>query len=143
MDQLETLPTLSIAELRKILQDNEVMEVGESKEELVEQVSQILLTNMVIQEMMEEGPDQPTPTMTPTMTPTPTIAEETRTREREQQDREYEQAVAQDITITPQPYAFDENGDYIIDQPDQIPINEELTIDELRSLRLTYYSGIA
>ena len=34
MDQLETIPTLSIAELRKILSDNEVQDTSKSKEEL-------------------------------------------------------------------------------------------------------------
>ena len=55
MDLLDTLPNLSIAELRKVLSDNEIQESPgtESREGLLNQVSEVLLTNMMIKDTME------------------------------------------------------------------------------------------
>ena len=55
MDQLETISTLSIAELRKILSDNEVQDTSGSKEELQAIVSDTLLTKMMINQLQEES----------------------------------------------------------------------------------------
>ena len=55
MDQLLTIPTLSIAELRKILSDNAVQDTSESKEELQSIASETLLTKMMIDQLQEES----------------------------------------------------------------------------------------
>lgn len=127
MELLSTIHTMSIAELRKVLQDNNVVESASSKEELQQQVGETLLSNMMIQEMMEndvsEVREQP---KTPQKDP--------RTLEREQQDKEYQQALF-----------FDERGKYIIKQPQQMdqfteePIFEELSPQSLRKKRMQYY----
>ena len=127
MELLSTIHTMSIAELRKVLQDNNVVESASSKEELQQQVGETLLSNMMMQDMMEndisEVREQP---KTPQKDP--------RTLEREQQDKEYEQALF-----------FDEQGDYIIKQPQQMdqfteePIFEELSPQSLRKKRMQYY----
>jgi N-methylhydantoinase B/oxoprolinase/acetone carboxylase alpha subunit len=150
MDQLETISTLGIEELRKILQENDVRETGTSREDLAEQVSHILLTNRMIQEMMEEpvedsveeSVEDSVETASPrSHRPLP------RTIEREQQDIEYAQAVAQD-TIDTGNGANVANVSYITDQIDQIdhiiPSNEhQMTLDELRAQRLLYYNNTA
>ena len=127
MELLSTIHTMSIAELRKVLQDNNIVESASSKEELQQQVGETLLSNMMMQEMMEndvsEVREQP---KTPQKDP--------RTLEREHQDKEYEQALF-----------FDERGKYIIKQPQQMdqfteePIFEELSPQSLRKKRMQYY----
>lgn len=127
MELLSTIHTMSIAELRKVLQDNNIVESASSKEELQQQVGETLLSNMMMQEMMEndvsEVREQP---KTPQKDP--------RTLEREHQDKEYEQALF-----------FDERGKYIIKQPQQMdqfteePIFEELSPQSLRKKRIQYY----
>ena len=126
MELLSTIHTMSIAELRNVLQDNNVVESASSKEELQQQVGETLLSNMMMQEMMEqdlEVREQPK-----------THPKDPRTLEREQQDKEYEQALF-----------FDERGKYIIKQPQQMdqfteePIFEELSPQSLRKKRMQYY----
>ena len=53
MDKLTKMNSLSIAELRKILKDNDVKETSSDKEGLIYQATDVLLTNMAIQDMME------------------------------------------------------------------------------------------
>jgi len=55
MDELLSIPTLSITELRKILSDNTVQDTSESKEELQSIVSDTLLTKMMINQLQEES----------------------------------------------------------------------------------------
>jgi len=55
MDQLLTIPTLSIAELRKILSDNGVQDTSESNESLLSIASETLLTKMMIDQLQEES----------------------------------------------------------------------------------------
>ena len=126
MELLSTIHTMSIAELRNVLQDNNVVESASSKEELQQQVGETLLSNMMMQEMMEqdlEVREQPK-----------THPKDPRTLEREQQDKEYQQALF-----------FDERGKYIIKQPQQMdqfteePIFEELSPQSLRKKRMQYY----
>ena len=117
---------MSIAELRKVLQDNNVVESASSKEELQQQVGETLLSNMMMQEMMEQDLEVREQPKTPQKDP--------RTLEREHQDKEYEQALF-----------FDERGKYIIKQPQQMdqfteePIFEELSPQSLRKKRMQYY----
>ena len=126
MELLSTIHTMSIAELRKVLQDNNIVESASSKEELQQQVGETLLSNMMMQEMMEqdlEVREQPK-----------THSKDPRTLEREQQDKEYEQSLF-----------LDETGKYIIKQPQQMdqfteePIFEELSPQSLRKKRMQYY----
>ena len=126
MELLSSIHTMSIAELRKVLQDNNIIESASSKEELQQQVGETLLSNMMMQEMMEQDLEVREQPKTPQKDP--------RTLEREQQDKEYEQALF-----------FDEQGDYIIKQPQQMdqfteePIFEELSPQSLRKKRMQYY----
>ena len=126
MELLSTIHTMSIAELRKVLQDNNIIESASSKEELQQQVGETLLSNMMMQEMMEQDLEVREQPKTPQKDP--------RTLEREQQDKEYEQALF-----------FDERGKYIIKQPQQMdqfteePIFEELSPQSLRKKRMQYY----
>ena len=129
MEQLDNLHSMSIAELRKILKDNNIKETSSSKQELIEQVTEISLTNMMIQNMMETETCPKTP-MSPTK-----LTKDPRTVEREQQDKEYQEALF-----------FDQNGDYLIKQPEKMdqftqePIFEELSPKSLRSKRLAFYN---
>ena len=126
MELLSTIHTMSIAELRKILQDNNVVESASSKEELQQQVGETLLSNMMMQDMMTQDVEVIEQPKIPHKDP--------RTLEREQQDKEYEQALF-----------FDERGKYIIKQPQQMdqfteePIFEELSPQSLRKKRMQYY----
>jgi aconitase B len=133
MDQLSNLPNLSLAELRKILTDNDVKETSPSKESLMNQVSEVLLTNMMIQDMMETETTQTKQRVKP-----PPVKDE-RTLLREQQDREYQASIAID-------YKTDKNGDYLIEQPEQIDKDavhyvgfEELSPRSLRAKRMEFY----
>ena len=118
---------MSIAELRKVLQDNDVVESASSKEELQQQVGETLLTNMMMQEMMEHDVSQRGQEVVPPR-------KDPRTLEREKQDEEYQQALF-----------FDEQGDYIIKQPQQMdqfteePIFEELSPRSLRNKRIQHF----
>jgi len=126
MELLSSIHTMSIAELRKILKDNNVVETASSKEDLQQQVGETLLSNMMMQEMMEQDLEVREQPKTPQKDP--------RTLEREQQDKEYQQALF-----------LDERGNYIIKQPQQMdqfteePIFEELSPQSLRKKRMQYY----
>ena len=133
MDQLSNLPNLSLAELRKILTDNDVKETSSSKESLMNQVSEVLLTNMMIQDMMETETTQTKQRIKP-----PPVKDE-RTLLRERQDREYQESIAID-------YQTDKNGDYLIEQPEQMDKDavqyigfEELSPRSLRAKRMEFY----
>ena len=133
MDQLSNLPNLSLAELRKILKDNDVKESSSSKESLMNHVSEVLLTNMMIQDMMETETTQTKQRVKP-----PPVKDE-RTLLREQQDREYQASIAID-------YKTDKNGDYLIEQPEQMDKDavqyvgfEELSPRSLRAKRMEFY----
>ena len=133
MDQLSNLPNLSLAELRKILSDNDVKETSSSKESLMNQVSEVLLTNMIIQDMMETETNLTEQSVKP-----PPVKDE-RTLLREQQDREYQESLAFD-------YQTDKNGNYLIEQPEQMDKDsvqyagfEELSPRSLRAKRMEFY----
>lgn len=94
MDQLTKINSLSIAELRKILKDNDVKETSSDKEGLVYQATDILLTNMAIQDMMEYDTIIPfEKTMNENVKPDPN------TILREQQDREYRECLELDEKV--------------------------------------------
>ena len=53
MDTLLDVHNKSISELRQILKDNDVKETSTNKDELVMQVTEVLLTELTIHEIME------------------------------------------------------------------------------------------
>tara|TARA_B100000780_G_scaffold163642_1_gene114424 strand:- start:360 stop:752 length:393 start_codon:yes stop_codon:yes gene_type:complete len=55
MDILESLPILSIAELRKVLSDNDIKETSQSKGDLVQQVTEFCLTKITMDELEQES----------------------------------------------------------------------------------------
>ena len=55
MDILESLPTLSIAELRKVLSDNDIKDISQSKGDLVQQVTEFCLTKITMDELEQES----------------------------------------------------------------------------------------
>ena len=94
MDQLTKVNSLSIAELRKILKDNDVKETASNKEGLVYQVTDVLLTSMAIQDIMEYD------TIIPfEKTINENVNPDTNTILREQQDREYRECLELDEKV--------------------------------------------
>ena len=55
MDILESLSTLSIAELRKVLSDNDIKDTSKSKGDLVQQVTEYCLTKIAMDELEKES----------------------------------------------------------------------------------------
>ena len=55
MDILKSLPTLSIAELRKVLSDNDIKDTSQSKGDLVQQVTEYCLTKITMDELEQES----------------------------------------------------------------------------------------
>ena len=55
MDILESLSTLSIAELRKVLTDNDIKDTSQSKGDLVQQVTEFCLTKITMDELEQES----------------------------------------------------------------------------------------
>ena len=51
MDLLDKVSTMSIAELRKVLSDNNVKDLSTNKEDLISQVGEVLLTQLTIHSM--------------------------------------------------------------------------------------------
>mgnify|MGYP001300758712 FL=1 len=115
--------TLSLAELKKILTDNGIKDTSTSKEELVELVVNVVETNSLIEQMMNEEVE-PDPITDPIPDP--------RTLERERQDLEYQRSLQQDIKNS---YAVTKDGGYIIQQPDF----EELSPRSLRAKRIAHF----
>ena len=145
MDILDNLHTMSIAELRKYLTDNNVTEKAESKEELLSQVSQVIQTNIMIQEMMNEdlvneNPMNENPMNESSSTDSVNNHQERnvdpRTLERQAQDEEYQEACLSD-------YAFTPEGEYIIKQPEFYEVEQTPSPRTIRQLRLAHYSNIA
>ena len=120
MDILSSLHTQSISELRKILKDNNVKEISKSKEELLQQVTEVVLTSLMIQEMMEKED-----------TTHISIPKNVCTQLREEQDREYEECLKNDILATTDNTTHTEETSRII--------FEELSPKSLREKRLTYF----
>ena len=60
MDDLLSISTMSIAELRKVLSDNDIKEISrenQTKEDLMEQVKDTLLTQLMIDQLDESVDD--------------------------------------------------------------------------------------
>jgi len=100
MDQLETISILSIAELRKILSDNGVQDTSESKGELLEIVSESLLTKMMIEQLQEESEKDYLESVELSQSiERSRVAKEQEARESllQEQEREYEEGVQKDL----------------------------------------------
>ena len=119
MDQLTKINSLSIAELRKILKDNDVKETSSDKEGLVCQATDVFLTNMAIQDMMEYD------TIIPfEKTINENIKPDQNTILREEQDREYRECLEIDEKVK---------------EVSTKEIFEELSPMSLREKRLAFY----
>jgi hypothetical protein len=58
MDTLESLPHLSITELRKILSDNGIKDTSQSKEDIILLVEGICLTKLTINDLQTESDNE-------------------------------------------------------------------------------------
>lgn len=94
MDQLTKINSLSIAELRKILKDYDVKETSTDKEGLIYQATDVLLTNMAIQDIMEYDSIIPFE-----KTINENVKSDPNTILREQQDREYRECLELDEKV--------------------------------------------
>ena len=120
MEQLDKIHNLSIAELRKILSDNDVKETNiEDKSELIELVVNTLLSTMMIDQLEKESETE----YTESLEVSQSLKESRKSKEQyerktvlDEQEQEYEEAVKQDT------YDF-----------------EELSPRSLREKRLQYY----
>jgi len=129
MDQLETITTLSIAELRKILSDNGVQDTSESKEELQSIASETLLTKMMIDQLQEESEQEYIESVELSRSIEQSrIAEEQQEREqtRLEQELEYEECVQQDLS--------DEHVEFTVQEV------TPLSPRSLRQQRLQYFN---
>jgi len=120
MEQLTKINSLSIAELRKILKDNDVKETSSDKEGLIHQATDVLLTNMAIQDMMEYDINPFEKTINENVKPDPN------TILREQQDREYKECLEIDEKTNVKDVSTKETF-------------EELSPISLRKKRLAFY----
>jgi len=98
MDLLTKINSLSISELRKILKDNDVKETSYDKEGLVYQATDVLLTNMAIQEIMDHE-SLPEKIINENVKPDVNVKPDPNTILREQQDREYREFLEIDMKI--------------------------------------------
>ena len=153
MDFLDSLPTMSISEMRKYLNDNQVQETAQSKEELMEQVSEVLLSQLMVDELVIEETEDSIVTKTNSDTISDTIREETNistgppiqdinptpnptnfTLERSLQDEEYRECVRID-SLKEMSQRIDS-----LKEMSQEPEFEELSPRSLRQQRLNYYN---
>ena len=120
MEQLDKIHNLSIAELRKILSDNDVKETTiEDKSELIELVVNTVLSTMMINQLEKESETE----YTESLEVSQSIEASRKSKEQcerktvlDEQEQEYEEAVKQDT------YEF-----------------KELSPRSLREKRLQYY----
>jgi len=136
MDQLLTISTLSIAELRKVLSDNGVQDTSESKEELLSIASETLLTKMMIDQLQEESEQEylesvevsQSMELSRVAVERSRVAEEQQEREqtRLEQELEYEECVQQDLS--------DEHVEFTVQE------DTPLSPRSLRQHRLQYYN---
>ena len=122
MELLSSIDTMSLAELRKILRDNDVKETCSSKKELILQVSDVLQTNMMIHELLSETSESPKCKESSDSQPSE------RDSLRDQQDKEYQESLQLDLAKQSQQVESIEE------------LTEELSAEDLRAKRLLYYS---
>jgi len=126
MDQLTKINSLSIAELRKILKDNDVKETSSDKEGLVCQATDVLLTNMAIQDMMEYDTMEYDTIIPFEKTINENVKPDPNTILREEQDREYRECLELDEKVKVKEVTTKETF-------------EELSPTSLREKRLAFY----
>lgn len=126
MELLSSIDTMSLAELRKILRDNDVKETCSSKKELMLQVSDVLQTNMMIHELLSETSESHEPQECKESSDSLSSSE--RDSLRDQQDKEYQESLQMDLAKQSQQVESIEE------------LTEELTVEDLRAKRLLYYS---
>jgi len=100
MDKLLSIPTLSIAELRKILSDNDIRDTSTSKEELQSIATETILTSMMIDQLHEESEKEYIESVEVSRsTEQSRLAEEQQVRDqiRLEQELEYSECVNQDL----------------------------------------------
>ena len=157
MDFLDSLPTMSISEMRKYLNDNQVQETAQSKQELMEQVSEVLLSQLMVDELVIQDTDESIVTKTNSDTSSDTIPDTIReetnlspeppiqdinptpnqnnfTLERSLQDEEYQECVR--IDSLKEMYQRIDS----LKEMSQEPEFEELSPRSLRQQRLNYYN---
>ena len=136
MDQLLTIPNLSIAELRKVLQDNDVSEQGITcKEDLQELVSDTLLTKMMIDELQENAENEYRETQRFSKPLEESkLSKERFAREqlRLEQEKEYCEAVVADLVTDPSELSLE-------DVVESVLVTDELSLEDLRNKRLQHF----
>ena len=136
MDTLMNIHDMSIGELRKILKDYDVKETSTSKDELIMQVTDVLLTELTIYDIMDSdtGNVSQDDVVTTDVVTTDVVTndvvhthDESLTRE---QDIEYAAALRQDCLKQDclKQYALKQEGSF-----------DELSPSSLREKRLAYY----
>ena len=130
MELLSSIDTMSLAELRKILRDNDVKETCSSKKELILQVSDVLQTNMMIHELLSETSESSKckESSDPLSNPQPSERDSLR----DQQDKEYQESLQLDLAKQSQQV---ESIEELTEE-----LTEELSAEDLRAKRLLYYS---
>ena len=139
MDQLVTVPTLSIAELRKILSDNEVHDTSESKEDLQQLVLDTLLTKLMLNQLQDEGEKEYRESIeTSRLLEQSRVSKELQEREhiRLDQEQEYDESVKQDLVDTQQEDTDPEEPE----EPEDTAPEVMLSPRSLRQKRLIYYN---
>ena len=137
MDILNQVVTMSIAELRKILKDNNITDVSTDKNSLIDQVTQVLQTNILINSILEENINNDENENNPVYNDTHTQTQDPFTIERQEQDIEYQKSLQIDEQ-NQLPLQFTPEGNYIIQQPEPEQF-EELSPKSLREKRLQFY----
>ena len=134
MDILETLPTLSIAELRKVLSDNDIKDISQSKGDLVQQVTEYCLTKIAVDELEQETvyEHQESVELSRGMEASRMQAD----RELlDIQQREYEQCLEKDLEVIADGVVEDVVAEVISDVA-----NRELSPEEIREIRLQRFA---
>lgn len=134
MELLSSIDTMSLAELRKILHDNDVKETCSSKKELILQVSDVLQTNMMIHELLSETSESPKckESSDSLSDPLSDSLPSERDSLRDQQDKEYQESLQLDLAKQSQQV---ESIEELTEE-----LTEELSAEDLRAKRLLYYS---
>ena len=130
MDILESLPTLSIAELRKVLSDNDIKDTSQSKGDLVQQVTEYCLTKIAMDELEQESVNEHQESIELSRGIEASRIQSDREL-LDTQQQEYEQCLQEDM---------------LSDESDNVsePVREdrELSPEELREIRLQRFSYI-
>jgi len=140
MDQLGLIPTLSIAELRKILVDNDIQNTSSSKEELIQQVSDTLLTKIMLDQLQEESNKElmeaKAVSKSLEQSRVDTKLEDDR-RLRKQQDLDYVETVQIDTCVVAPPVEGTSVEGTSVEET--VSLSGNLSPASLRAARLQYY----